>query len=234
MPPLRDRKEDIHLLFRKFTSDFSEKYSRRKVNLTRDAVDFLTSYRWPGNIRQLQSIANRVSVFETVDLRPDADRIEIDAATLSKYITKEDDSMLPVHVGSQAGSMREEDKQEIYRAIALLNAEVARLRNLVEGHQAPPQRPELPDDVDVQEDFQPQPQAPVEEPEEQPGHIVDYTAEGKETSFSIADASEDLIRKALEKHHGNRKKAAEELGISERTLYRKLPPEFRGPRNKQP
>ena len=230
MPPLRDRKEDIHLLFRKFTSDFSEKYSRRKVNLTRDAVDFLTSYRWPGNIRQLQSIANRVSVFETVDLRPDADRIEIDAATLAKYITKEDDSMLPVHVGSQAGSMREEDKQEIYRAIALLNAEVARLRNLVEGHQAPPQRPELPDDVDVQEDFQPQPQAPVEEPEEQPGHIVDYTAEGKETSFSIADASEDLIRKALEKHHGNRKKAAEELGISERTLYRKLPPEFRSPR----
>ena len=234
MPPLRDRKEDIHLLFRKFTSDFSEKYSRRKVNLTRDAVDFLTSYRWPGNIRQLQSIANRVSVFETVDLRPDADRIEIDAATLSKYITKEDDSMLPVHVGSQAGSMREEDKQEIYRAIALLNAEVARLRSLVEGRQAPPQRPELPDDVDVQEDFQPQPQAPAEEPEEQPGHIVDYTAEGKETSFSIADASEDLIRKALEKHHGNRKKAAEELGISERTLYRKLPPEFRSPRNKQP
>ena len=74
----------------------------------------------------------------------------------------------------------------------------------------------------------------MEEPEEQPGHIVDYTAEGKETSFSIADASEDLIRKALEKHHGNRKKAAEELGISERTLYRKLPPEFRSPRNKQP
>ena len=78
----------------------------------------------------------------------------------------------------------------------------------------------------MQDDFQPQ-----EEPEEQPGHIVDYD-EGKDTSFSIHEASEDLIRKALEKHHGNRKKAAEELGISERTLYRKLPPEFRSARNK--
>ena len=231
MPPLRDRKEDIHLLFRKFTSDFSERYSRRKVNLSPDAVEFLTTYRWPGNIRQLQSIANRVSVFETVDLRPDADRIVINAATLAKYITKEDDSMLPVHVSGNPGSMREEDKQEIFRAIALLNAEVARLRNLVEGRKtAPPLHPELrpaeEEGVDVQDDFQPQ-----EEPEEQPGHIVDYD-EGKDTSFSIHEASEDLIRKALEKHHGNRKKAAEELGISERTLYRKLPPEFRSARNK--
>ena len=233
MPPLRDRKEDIHLLFRKFTSDFSEKYSRRKVNLTRDAVEFLTSYRWPGNIRQLQSIANRVSVFETVDLRPDSDRIEIDAATLAKYITKEDDSMLPVHVG-QSGTMREEDRQEIFRALALLNAEVARLRSLVEGRKASPvHHPELPEDVDVQEDFVPRTPDSEEEPEEQPGHIVDYS-DGKEPSFSIHDASEDLIRKALEKHHGNRKKAAEELGISERTLYRKLPAEFRSSRTKQP
>lgn len=231
MPPLRDRKEDIHLLFRKFTSDFSERYSRRKVNLTRDAVDFLTSYRWPGNIRQLQSIANRVSVFETVDLRPDSERCEIDAATLAKYITKEDDNMLPVHVGP-TNTMREDDKQEIFRAIALLNAEVARLRSLVEGRQAKPAhvpelRPTTPEDVDIQDDFQPQP-----EEQEQPGHVIDYQ-DNKESTYSLHDASEDLIRKALEKHRGNRKKAAEELGISERTLYRKLPPEFRSARNKE-
>ena len=231
MPPLRDRKEDIHLLFRKFTSDFSERYSRRKVNLTRDAVDFLTSYRWPGNIRQLQSIANRVSVFETVDLRPDSERCEIDAATLAKYITKEDDNMLPVHVGP-TNTMREDDKQEIFRAIALLNAEVARLRSLVEGRHAQPAhvpelRPTTPEDVDIQDDFQPQP-----EEQEQPGHVIDYH-DNKESTYSLHDASEDLIRKALEKHRGNRKKAAEELGISERTLYRKLPPEFRSARNKE-
>ena len=233
MPPLRERKEDIHLLFRKFTSDFSERYSRRKVTLTRDAVEFLTGYRWPGNIRQLQSIANRVSVFETVDLRPDSERCEIDAATLSKYITREDDSLLPVHVGTTGGTMREEDKQEIFRAIALLNAEVARLRNLVEGRSAAPSRlPELrPADgpeIDEQDDFQPQ----VDEQVQPAAHVIDYPEE-RNTSFSIQEASEDLIRKALEKHRGNRKKAAEELGISERTLYRKLPPEFRSPRNKE-
>ena len=232
MPPLRERKEDIHLLFRKFTADFSERYSRRKVTLTPDAVTFLTGYRWPGNIRQLQSIANRVSVFETVALNPDAGRCEIDAAALAKYITREDDNLLPVHVGS-VGSMREEDKQEIFRAIALLNAEVSRLRSLVEGHPAAPvpQVPELHSsgtgDVDVQEDFPVRP--PIDE-QVQPGPVIDYPEE-ESPRFSIQEASEDLIRKALEKHHGNRKKAAEELGISERTLYRKIPPEFRSTRN---
>ena len=233
IPPLRERKGDIYLLLRKFTSDFSEVNGMCKISLKPDAIRLLEQYRWPGNIRQLQSIANRVSVFETVDLRPDSDRIEIDAATLAKYITKEDDSMLPVHVG-QSGTMREEDRQEIFRALALLNAEVARLRSLVEGRKASPvHHPELPEDVDVQEDFVPRTPDSEEEPEEQPGHIVDYS-DGKEPSFSIHDASEDLIRKALEKHHGNRKKAAEELGISERTLYRKLPAEFRSSRTKQP
>ena len=232
MPPLRERKEDIHLLFRKFTADFSERYSRRKVSLTPDAVAFLTGYRWPGNIRQLQSIANRVSVFETVALSPDAGRCEIDADALAKYITREDDNLLPVHVGT-AGQLREEDKQEIFRAIALLNAEVSRLRTLVEGRSAAPvpQVPEHhaagPGDIDVQEDFPSRP--PVDE-QVQPDPVIDYPEE--ETSrFSIQEASEDLIRKALEKHRGNRKKAAEELGISERTLYRKLPPEFRSARN---
>ena len=231
MPPLRERKDDIYLLFRKFTSDFSERYSRRKVTLTPDAVTFLTDYRWPGNIRQLQSIANRVSVFETVEIRPDSERCLIDAATLAKYIVPEDDSMLPVHVGAAGGSMREEDRQEIFRAIALLKAEVDRLRVLVEGRPAPAARiPELrpaePSDIDVQEEFR-----PFVDEQPQPSHVIDYPEEEPTASGSIREVEEDMIRKALEKHGGNRKKAARELGISERTLYRKLPAEFKSPKN---
>lgn len=231
MPPLRERKDDIYLLFRKFTSDFSERYSRRKVTLTPDAVTFLTDYRWPGNIRQLQSIANRVSVFETVEIRPDSERCLIDAATLAKYIVPEDDSMLPVHVGAAGGSMREEDRQEIFRAIALLKAEVDRLRALVEGRPAPAARiPELrpaePSDIDEQEEFR-----PFVDEQPQPSHVIDYPEEEPAVSGSIREVEEDMIRKALEKHGGNRKKAARELGISERTLYRKLPAEFKSPKN---
>ena len=233
MPALRERKEDISLLFRKFASDFSERYSRRKVTLTPDAVTFLTNYRWPGNIRQLQSIANRVSVFETVELRPDAERCIIDAATLAKYITPEEDSMLPVHVGA-AGSMREEDRQEIFRAIALLKSEVDQLRELVEKRGfAATHIPELRSaetaDIDEQEGFRP----PVDE-QSQPAHVIDYQEDVPAVaSGSIREVEEDMIRKALEKHGGNRKKAARELGISERTLYRKLPEEFKAPKNKE-
>lgn len=230
MPPLRERKDDIHLLFRKFTSDFSERYSRRKVSLTPDAVAFLTNYRWPGNIRQLQSIANRVSVFETVEIRPDAERCVIDAATLARYITPEDDNMLPIPVGMAGGSMREDDKQEIFRAIALLKAEVDRLRGLVERHasasavaRVPEFTPAAPE-IDEQDDFR-----PLVDEQPQPSHVIDYPEEA--ASGTIRDAEEEMIRKALEKHGGNRKKAAKELGISERTLYRKLPAEFKSPKN---
>ena len=230
MPPLRERKDDIHLLFRKFTSDFSERYSRRKVSLTPDAVAFLTNYRWPGNIRQLQSIANRVSVFETVEIRPDAERCVIDAATLARYITPEDDNMLPIPVGMAGGSMREDDKQEIFRAIALLKAEVDRLRRLVERHasasavaRVPEFTPAAPE-IDEQDDFR-----PLVDEQPQPTHVIDYPEEA--ASGTIRDAEEEMIRKALEKHGGNRKKAAKELGISERTLYRKLPAEFKSPKN---
>ena len=324
MPPLRERKEDIHLLFRKFTSDFSERYSRRKVVLTRDAVELLTSYRWPSNVRELQSLANRVSVFESFALSPSAEKCEISAATLRKYLPQED-AFLPVRV-SEPGShaMSDEERQEIFRAIAMLGDEVSRLRRIVEqrpaggwrndaipgagndgfaaggivgrpsasgnggfgssgaaregypaagighegradGHEAhwydaiPGQAaregyqpagiaregyhpsandggvsyPQAPEDIDEQG---------VEPAHEGARHNAAARREGQskepqwqghaaepEESLSIRGASEDLIRKALEKHDGNRKKAAEELGISERTLYRKLPPEFRTP-----
>lgn len=216
IPPLRERKEDIYLLFRKFTSDFSERYSRRKVSLTRDAVLLLTSYRWPGNVRELQSIANRVSVFESAAAAPGADRIEIDASTLSKYISMDNgDELLPVTVGQgPAESLSDNDKQEILRAIAILNSEVTRLRGMVESREMtalPLKEDRRGEDIDEQD-------------------IRD--SEPEDETLNLQKAGEDMIRKVLEKYDGNRKKAARELGISERTLYRKLPPEFRTVKSK--
>ena len=220
MPALRDRGEDIHLLFRKFCADFSEKYGTPRITLSPDAVNLLLSYRWPGNIRQLKNIAETVSALESYDAR--GPRKEIGAAVLAHYIPKDGPTMLPVTV-ERKGGMSDADKQEIFKALYSLNAEVARLRSIVESGQAAgapsqprPEHAQIPDNADI--DIQ-------DEPEEQ-------QEDSQEDNFSINAVSEDLIRKALEKHGGNRKKAAKELGISERTLYRKLPPEFRTQRTK--
>lgn len=218
LPALRDRKEDIHLLFRKFSVDFSEKYGIPKLTLTPDAVHLLQTYRWPGNIRQLKNIAETVTALEAGARDYNGGRIEIDAATLAQYIPVGGPAMLPVKVagGQAGGGITEEEKQEIFKALYSLNAEVTRLKALVENGAAAPAHPnslpptEMEDDVDIQDDYSP--------------------SEEHENNYSIQEASEDLIRKALEKYDGNRKKAAAELGISERTLYRKLPPEFRAPK----
>ncbi len=245
MPALRERKEDIYLLFRKFTSDFSEKYNISKITLTHDAIELLTGYRWPGNIRQLKNIAETVSALEGQSLTPGMGRCEVNAATLSGYLPKDDANFIPVKYQNNGDSISNEEKQEIYKALYGLNAEVNRLKSIIasgayssqsEGHiseqpkvlSAPKNdtgdsyltRPDAEwekthDDVDVQDTFVSQSEPHTYEQHQEPD------------SFSIARTSQDLIRKALEKYNGNRKKAAEELGISERTLYRKLPPEYR-------
>ena len=232
MPSLRERKEDIYLLFRKFTSDFSEKYGMRKINLTHDGIELLRRYRWPGNIRQLKNIAETVEALESEKLIAGAERFEVNAATLSQYIPKDDPNALPVKVGeSGRGGLSDEEKQEIFSAIYNLSAKVSELEKMVRGgnftpipeNVQPPEqqwvsRPAEWDDVDIQEDLEPaKPQV---------------HSDG-DSSLSIRGASEDLIRKALEKHNGNRKKAAEELGISERTLYRKLPPEYKNAKSNE-
>lgn len=245
IPPLRERKEDIYLLFRKFTSDFSERYGRKKISLTRDAITLLTSYRWPGNIRELQNISDSVSLLETSAATSNSERIEIDAQTLSKYIKTDGSDMLPVMFHDTSASISEDDKQEILRALYTLNAKVANLEKIVSsgGYNSKevPRSPEehhvisggnlLPkhgvwsrddDDVDIQEE---EPAIVPQRPRVSPD-IDDQSADA-EGSLAIKGNNEELIRKALERHGGNRKKAAAELGISERTLYRKLPPEYR-------
>ena len=248
IPPLRERKEDTYLLFRKFTSDFSEKYSRRKVTLTRDAVELLLSYRWPGNIRELQSVANTVSLFETSAITPASERCEINAATLSKYLKVDEAPMLPVKFHDTKSAISEDEKQEIYKALYSLNAEVAELKKIIASggykpqeqkhafpeHQSLPEGNHLPNQVswsgnDEDIDIQDEDDAPVVSRPKEYGDVDDQTHFTREAegSLTIKGLNEELIRRALEKHGGNRKKAAAELGISERTLYRKLPPEFR-------
>ena len=241
MPALRERKQDIYLLFRKFTSDFSEKYGMNKVTLTHDAVEMLSNYRWPGNIRQLKNITETVSALESHRLSPVSGKCEVNAETLYKYIPHDDVNTLPVKYEDNSENITRSEKQEIYKALYGLNAEINKLKQIIasgnftaalqvasplgdqkslpvpeEGYVSKPgvHWDNEVDDIDIQGDIDRS--RPVREisPEE-------------DEAFSISKVSQELIRRALEKHNGNRKKAAEELGISERTLYRKLPPEYK-------
>jgi len=205
MPSLRERKDDIYLLFRKFSSDFSERYGMRKVNLTHDAIAMLRDYRWPGNIRQLKNAAESLTALESTSISGDEHRIEIDTETLSKYIPKDDPNALPALVSAPQSSMSSDDKQMIVKALLDLKQEVDRLKSIVAStaiKQAEPQ---------------------IQEPEEVEWQEPEHKEEPQENrTLSIQEIEKENIARALEKFGGNRKLAAEALGISERTLYRRL------------
>ena len=241
MPPLRERKEDIHLLFRKFASDFSEKYGMGRAVLSPDAVELLKSYRWPGNIRQLKNVAETVCALESQRI---AAKREITAEVLAEYIPKDDASMLPVKMASSPDdAMSSSEKEAIVRMIYQLRQEVNYLKEIVTGNPSMRQLPRQ--SVSVQDhDFsretgsvQAEPiidassvepvigamtYAPKEHVQDRYYSHEQEPDEQENADLSLQKAGEDLIRKALEKYKGNRKQAAAELGISERTLYRKL------------
>ena len=233
MPALRDRKEDIYLLFRKFTSDFSEKYGMSKITLTHDAIELLTKYRWPGNIRQLQNVANTVSALEGQRLAPGLTRCEVDAATLASYLPKEEAESMPVQYKREGSTINDDEKQEIYKALYALNAEVNKLKAIVASENFRQAAEPVHDDrkslappaYDMGGSYVSKPE-PDWAADNQDIDIQDHREEVKEAekldNCSIEQAYQDMIHKALEKYNGNRKKAAKELGISERTLYRKI------------
>lgn len=241
MPALRERRDDIYLLFRKFVSDFSSRYSLRRVALSHDAIELLRNYRWPGNVRQLKNIAETVAALESGRISPLSGKCEIGAETLARYIPKDDPNALPVRFKSGSESISSDEKQEIFRALYTLSSEVAELKKIiangsVSAATAAPAK-SLPTegysshwpeetDVDIQDSLSEEPLS------EKTGETPAIDNISDNATLSIKDVSGDLLRKALEKYNGNRKKAAEELGISERTLYRKLPPEYRTLRKK--
>lgn len=222
MPALRERPADINVLFRKFASDFSAKYGVCKVSLTEDASILLRKYRWPGNIRQLKNVAETISALESVRLSGFSDKCLIDVETLARYIPKEEPNLLPAKVSSWGDSENPGEREVVIRMLYQLKHDVDYLKEVIaKAGLAVPAAPaltppELPMPADVQPEWSAQPEIDQQEdPEEQ-----EYQSE--DVDLSLKSASMELIEKVLRKHDGNRKAAAAELGISERTLYRKL------------
>ena len=229
IPPLRERGNDIVLLFRKFASDFAEKYRMPAVQLTEDAKAILMAYPWPGNVRQLKNIAEQISVVET--------HREISAAILQNYLPEQQmGNRLPMLFGrgNGGGKTFESEREILYQVLFDMRRDMTELKKLVntlmeergvsaspvttvpyyqeEGYglvQAIPTSPAInissvkPTVSKVDEDIQ-------------------DTEEYVEETLSLDEVEKDMIRKALERHHGRRKNAAKDLNISERTLYRKI------------
>ena len=230
IPALRDRKDDIYLLFRKFTSDFSETSGMCKISLRPDAIRLLTSYRWPGNVRQLMGFTQALTAQVSSKVTPTLQRIELSAAELTPFMPVEEGEPIPVVFdggaaaqGTGAGAPNI-DLQPIVKAIFDLNQRIDELEARVNRRQlpAPPEPVEArPQEAEWQgaEFAAPTGRIVDMDPDEQP--------QQEDRPLSLKEKEAEMIRQALEKHRGNRKLAAEELGMSERTLYRKLPDEYR-------
>ncbi|MDD4575425.1 MAG: sigma-54 dependent transcriptional regulator [Bacteroidales bacterium] len=233
VPSLRERKEDILLLFRKFCVDFSEKFRIPVIQLSDSASEILKNYRWPGNVRQLKNVAEQVSIIEQVR--------EIDAATLLKYLpTNAQHSDLPVLYKGQSKTKSENFERElIFNFLHDLRRDVQEMKGLIgeiiKSGQISPEFikkasmiSHIPDNEvfdfpDKIKHYSSNPNIenlPVDEYEYEE-HEVEETIAIDE-SLSIQKVEKELIKKALEKYNGRRKLAAQELGFSERTLYRKI------------
>ena len=219
MPSLRDRtKGDIELLFRKFSTDFAEKNGLAKITLSHEAIALLTSYRWPGNIRQLKNIAEAVTGIESRPASATTGRIEISRDILARYIPDEQDSMLPATFTDTGSDSRisDEDKQMIINALLKLKKEVDDLKEEVRACKSLPGTDSIGPG---------RPYSGTEPMTNIGGGFTDPEWQEQEMqptgTISIKKANDDLIEKALERNQGNVKAAARELGISERTIYRK-------------
>ena len=227
IPALRDRKDDIYLLFRKFTSDFSETSGMCKISLRPDAIRLLCSYRWPGNVRQLIGFTQALTAQVSQKVTPTLQRIELTADELAPFMPVEQGEPIPVvfdghQAGPQSGAGPAMDLQPIVKAIFDLNQRIDELEARVDRRSLPaPSVASRAEEAEWQgtEFTAPSGRVVESDPDEQP--------QQEAPTLSVKEQEAELIRKALVKHGGNRKLAAEELGMSERTLYRKLPPEYR-------
>ncbi|MCC7400293.1 MAG: sigma-54-dependent Fis family transcriptional regulator [Chitinophagaceae bacterium] len=227
VPSLRDRKEDVHLLFRKFASDFADKYKTASVQLDDEAVNLLTNYPWPGNVRELKNIAEQISVLSENKM--------VTAKELHKFLQPYSGSRLPVLAGTGVNSQEFSNERELlYKLFFDMKKDVNELKRMfLEVLQHP--EPAIKDQALINElkelrshdQMQPmivQPastQVPSVPLSIGPNNGIQEHEEIEE-SLSIVDKEKELIIKALKKHRGKRKDAALDLGISERTLYRKL------------
>jgi len=234
IPSLRERKEDIYLLFRKFTSDFTDKYRTSPIQLDDEAQQMLSNYGWPGNVRQLKNMAEQLAVLERNHL--------ITGQTLLTYIPSDGSNRnLPMRLANQP----KEDFSErdiLYKVLFDMKRDMVELKKLVvdmieHGGAAPNYANHSQTLTQLYRDIElpaaNEPQFTIQQPvsnnniskhtnDNDDGFNITHHAEEVEESLSLIEKESDLIRKALKKHKGKRKLAANELGISERTLYRKI------------
>jgi len=224
IPPLRQRREDIPLLFRKFAVDFADRNRMPAISLTEESTDMLANYRWPGNIRQLKNIAEQISIIEEKRL--------ITPDVMQNYLPDYYESKLPAVFDAVDQKTFATEREILYKILFDMRNDMNELKKLVhenvhktesdsELHPAAQHAiPKYFHDVE-----------PIESEEKRArkfdvqrgtGGEIQDTQEITEESLSLADKEIELIKKALEKHNGKRKHAAVELGISERTLYRKI------------
>ena len=201
LPPLRERKSDILMLFRKFASDCADRYNLAPVSLDKDAQSILISYRWPGNIRQLKNIVDQITILEPSR--------QINPATIKKYLPFYGEDLHPVDLAQD--DFFGGDKKMIIKMILTLKQEVDELKNKISAQTPMPNiqvaaQPvdQTPDDAVFTETVEPEPVA----------ESID--------NHSLQAMEEKMIREVLNKYPRNRKAAAKELKISERTLYRKI------------
>jgi transcriptional regulator with PAS, ATPase and Fis domain len=219
IPSLRDRKEDIFLLFKKFSIDFAEKYRMPPVHLTEEAKRVLTNYRWPGNIRELKNITERISIIEQ--------EREISAEVLKAYLINPDIG-LPALLQSDSDKPFFNNEREIlYQILFDMRNDINDLKKLVpEWGKNTPNVQEMPH---ISYPSRPvTSNIPEKIIEEEPVLYADEYAEeewkatGEPAALSLEDVEKDMIKKALERNGGKRRRAASDLKISERTLYRKI------------
>ena len=239
LPPLKNRKEDIHLLFRKFASDFALKYKMPTIRLSEDAVRLLLSSRWPGNIRQLRNITEQLSVLET--------KREVNAQVLRNYLPDQGPQLPSVIEHKKQESDFSTEREILYKVLFDMKRDLSDLRELTlklmksdNNEKVQNENQQLINKIygEAEVDYEDNnsgfdyPKDNVEvlqlsehEHKETPvlNDKYDFAEEiEEEETLSLQDKELELIKKSLERHQGKRKPAAEELGISERTLYRKI------------
>ena len=226
MPPLRARGEDIILLFRLFAMQMAEKYRLPKITLADDARKVMLSYKWPGNVRQLKNITEQMSVL--------SQKRVIDAEELRKYITLDPESTQLATI-SQPGQQHsyESEREILYKILYELRGNVADLRREVNGLRKQMDDARQLGDAAFSHNYIDAQQSKVPalrqdrgvEPYEQQPRAEEAVAEeikAEPASLNLNDLGRQMVEKALERNGGNRKKAAQELGISDRTLYRRI------------
>jgi transcriptional regulator with PAS, ATPase and Fis domain len=234
LPPLRERKDDIHLLFRKFAADFAHKYKMPALKLDENAIQLLQKFRWSGNIRQLRNVAEQLSVLET--------NREITALTLQSYLPSEGTNLPSVISDKKNDSDFNTEREILYKVLFDMKSDLHDLKKLTlelikngsskvqETNQSLIKKIYGSQETENEIHFEETPRAailkaPKEEEEyddEEDNYLFAETIEAEEEILKLEQKEIEMIKRSLEKNKGKRKAAADELGISERTLYRKI------------